>query len=427
MLCDGECRRAYHLSCLRPALTIADLPEGDEGWLCPSCDAKVDALWAINNAFGWSWPLDTPWNVFFLDEAEEGAQAAHGGAATAQEEPDWPSEDSQDEDFHPNEPPAEALSDGQGTEGRAERDGDEDEDGDTSSDEDADDEQPRAAPARRTRAALAAVGGGACASLGSDEGSDSEDSSSSEEAVVLEGKRRRTAVDYVALNGEMFGTAEPGFMSDEDAAWEARSLGGASSLASPLASPLAAPTGAGSNGTMAFGCKPSKAPASRCGGRSFPANVTAALRCVFEAQPLPSRGVKEALVQRTGLTLQQVNFWFSNNRQKAKRAAAQARQCGGADRADSSEEMEEKDAPGTEGLISPIRPDGLRAQAGTASRPLPDEADDGDYIEPPLEPSDDEVTTSEDSDGDEEQGDDAAMAARTQAAPRRRSGSGGAK
>ena len=101
-------------------MTVADLPEGDEGWLCPSCDAKVDALWAINNAFGWSWPLDTPWNVFFLDEAEEGAPAADGGLA---QEPDWPSDDSQDEDFHPNEPHAEALSDGQGAEGGAEREG----------------------------------------------------------------------------------------------------------------------------------------------------------------------------------------------------------------------------------------------------------------------------------------------------------------
>jgi hypothetical protein len=91
--------------------------------------------------------------------------------------------------------------------------------------------------------------------------------------------------------------------------------------------------------------------------------------------------------------------------------------------------MEEKDAPGTEGLVSPPRPDGLRAQAGPASRPPPDEAEDGDYIEPPLEPSDDDGTISEDSSGDEEdeQGDHAAMDARTQAAPRRRSGSGGAK
>ena len=40
ILCDGNCRRAYHEKCLEPPLDAAGLPE-DEGWLCPACDAKV--------------------------------------------------------------------------------------------------------------------------------------------------------------------------------------------------------------------------------------------------------------------------------------------------------------------------------------------------------------------------------------------------
>lgn len=88
MLCDGNCSRAYHLKCLVPPLEPSDseapvppappphrhlgcpalapalrlrspgvprphaVPEGDEGWLCPSCDAKVDALCMINDVFG---------------------------------------------------------------------------------------------------------------------------------------------------------------------------------------------------------------------------------------------------------------------------------------------------------------------------------------------------------------------------------------
>ena len=40
ILCDGNCRRAYHEKCLEPSLDASALPE-DEGWLCPACDAKV--------------------------------------------------------------------------------------------------------------------------------------------------------------------------------------------------------------------------------------------------------------------------------------------------------------------------------------------------------------------------------------------------
>lgn len=40
ILCDGNCRRAYHEKCLDPPLIASALPE-DEGWLCPACDAKV--------------------------------------------------------------------------------------------------------------------------------------------------------------------------------------------------------------------------------------------------------------------------------------------------------------------------------------------------------------------------------------------------
>jgi hypothetical protein len=40
ILCDGDCRRAYHERCLDPPIDASALPE-DEGWLCPACDAKV--------------------------------------------------------------------------------------------------------------------------------------------------------------------------------------------------------------------------------------------------------------------------------------------------------------------------------------------------------------------------------------------------
>ena len=51
LLCDGFCDRAFHQSCVQPPVAVEDIPEGDEGWLCPLCDARVDAFYTINNDF----------------------------------------------------------------------------------------------------------------------------------------------------------------------------------------------------------------------------------------------------------------------------------------------------------------------------------------------------------------------------------------
>eukprot|EP00242_Pyramimonas_sp_CCMP2087_P012983 CAMPEP_0198208838 /NCGR_PEP_ID=MMETSP1445-20131203/12181_1 /TAXON_ID=36898 /ORGANISM="Pyramimonas sp., Strain CCMP2087" /LENGTH=212 /DNA_ID=CAMNT_0043882395 /DNA_START=29 /DNA_END=667 /DNA_ORIENTATION=+ len=48
LLCDGSCNRAYHQRCLTPHLLTADIPEGDEGWLCPSCDMKATCIDMLN-------------------------------------------------------------------------------------------------------------------------------------------------------------------------------------------------------------------------------------------------------------------------------------------------------------------------------------------------------------------------------------------
>lgn len=87
-----QCRRAYHLRCLSPPLAPSDVPEGDEGWLCPSCDAKVDALYAINGDFDSAHGLATPWGDVFpeADAKKKGALAAERGAAADDEEEEWP-------------------------------------------------------------------------------------------------------------------------------------------------------------------------------------------------------------------------------------------------------------------------------------------------------------------------------------------------
>jgi len=308
VLCDGDCSRAYHLRCLQPPLTLADLPaDEEEGWLCPACDAKVDAVYELNAAFDAAWPLDAKWSDFFA------AEAAGAEAAAAE---DWPSEDEEDADFDPGAARAEAAA-AAAEEGREEGEGEEGEEASEEETESDDSEGGPPPPRRRTRAAGAA----ASASLPSSESeSESEAEEAAEEAaVVLEGKRRRTAVNYVALAAEMFGSAEggAGLLSDDDAEYV-----GASPLPSPVASPRAA---AGE------------------GPRRFPAETLAALRAAFAASQLPGRAEKEALAARAGLTLvrhaqraimsadapqAQVSIWFNNARQKQKRAAAAAAPAG---------------------------------------------------------------------------------------------------
>ena len=188
LLCDGFCDRAFHQSCVQPPVAVEDIPEGDEGWLCPLCDARVDAFYTINNDFDLE--LDAAkasWVDVFADEAaandagegpgqpnDPAAKPSRGAGGVMDEE--WADDESDDEDF--------------GEDGASD-DGEDDED------------EPLSGSAR---------------SSDSDE-SDTADSDENSEAArlrramreepeVMLGKRRRVAVDYRKLNDEMFGDGE---------------------------------------------------------------------------------------------------------------------------------------------------------------------------------------------------------------------------
>ena len=324
VLCDGPCCRAYHLSCL--GISLADLPPDDEGWLCPSCDAKCDALDAINTAFDTDWELDTPWTAVF--EGEDGGGAADGaGPAAGAEAPlaeAWPSDESGDEDFDPaasSDSDAAAEQPG-GEDAEADGEGGGDGDGDSEESTDSDDEsepdtEPSAdaAPGPRGRPRTRATAG---EGEESESGSlPSEEESESEEApLILEGKRRRTAVDYVALNGEMFGGVSD--VGEDDDEWR-------SNCGSPM-SPLSPGQGGAhrrSGWQQADGeaapkqrAKPQKS-ALGGPGRGFPAAIVDQLRAVYDVNPLPGRDAKEELSQKTGLTVAQVSIWMNNQRQRA--------------------------------------------------------------------------------------------------------------
>ncbi|KAK3138249.1 hypothetical protein QOZ80_5AG0366390 [Eleusine coracana subsp. coracana] len=96
ILCDGACDRGFHQNCLNPPLLAEDIPEGDEGWLCPACDCKIDCIDVINELQGSDLSIDDSWEKVF----PEAAALANGSKQDNLS--DLPSDDSEDDDFDPD-------------------------------------------------------------------------------------------------------------------------------------------------------------------------------------------------------------------------------------------------------------------------------------------------------------------------------------
>ncbi|KAL6851594.1 hypothetical protein ACP4OV_020158 [Aristida adscensionis] len=96
ILCDGACDRGFHQNCLNPPLRTEDIPAGEEGWLCPACDCKIDCIDVINQHQGSNLSIDDSWEKVFPEAAALANGPKLGDA------PDLPSDDSEDDDFDPN-------------------------------------------------------------------------------------------------------------------------------------------------------------------------------------------------------------------------------------------------------------------------------------------------------------------------------------
>lgn len=311
LLCDGFCERAYHQRCVVPPVATEDIPPGDEGWLCPLCDARVDAFYTLNSDFDTTLaPESATWTEVFAEEAaldaakmgpgqpnEAGENAAHGKAA----EEEWPDDEEDDKDFA-----AEDQSDA----------GEDDEDEPLSgsaysgSDSDADDTADSAA--KRLRAAMEA------------------------EPEVVQGKRRRAVVDYRKLNDEMFGDGEAFEGEAEDEAkggWGPTSpvKGGRVSIPrSPKTSgakkrkrPSPNTPRSSTKKAQARAATPGSTP--RAGGsasrRRLSEETRAKLERKFATTTHPTAEQATAIGQPHGLSGHQVKVWFSNRRAKEKRIA----------------------------------------------------------------------------------------------------------
>ena len=147
--------------------------------MCPRCDARVDVIYVLNDEYEHDLDQKCVAADVFAREAEmESNGVVPGTAKFVQEhEEAWPSDESEDEDFDAK---------------RASDDGEDDHD------------EALSGSARSTGDCVCETGTNPQVLNAPSE----ESSSESESDLIIEGPRRRTKVDYVKLNSNMFGDDE---------------------------------------------------------------------------------------------------------------------------------------------------------------------------------------------------------------------------
>ncbi|EQC35995.1 hypothetical protein SDRG_06735 [Saprolegnia diclina VS20] len=164
LICESPgCNRVYHQQCLEPVLLTKDLPAEDVDWYCHLCRGIFEALRLTNLSFGTAWMAVE--EVFPDLEAE-----------TTAAETDLIPSDSDDEDFTGVDSKDEASGDG--------------ESGDGGSEEAMSDSE-------------IAFHKQALATVEPSSGPQATKSANGDDAVLVTGKRKRSVVDYQALLAQM--------------------------------------------------------------------------------------------------------------------------------------------------------------------------------------------------------------------------------
>ncbi|KAG8077906.1 hypothetical protein GUJ93_ZPchr0007g4166 [Zizania palustris] len=92
---DIFCATWFHQYCLNPPLLAEDIPLGDEGWLCPACDCKIECIDVLNELHGGKLSIHDSWEKVF----PEAASFANGSKQA--DASNLPSDDSADDDYDP--------------------------------------------------------------------------------------------------------------------------------------------------------------------------------------------------------------------------------------------------------------------------------------------------------------------------------------
>ncbi|XP_073017417.1 pathogenesis-related homeodomain protein-like isoform X2 [Primulina eburnea] len=300
ILCDGTCNRAFHQKCLDPPLSTENIidisvPSEDEGWFCKFCLSKMEVLEATNAHLGTDFSMDSNWQDVFNVEAA----LPDGGNSVVCHEEHWPSDDSEDDDYDPENPErieycySDCIS------------GSDDDD------------------SEYNFSFLGSLEDEALLSPGRYEDTTKE---SLDDSLILNGldsdeikageilcrPRQRASVNYTKLYDEMFGkNALESERISEDEDWDPtkrkrkRKEADAASTLMTLGE---------TNENVLEEVKESPSGKDKRSILRLPHNVVEKLRLVFAENELPARAVRESLSKQLGLEFEKVNKWFKNTR-----------------------------------------------------------------------------------------------------------------
>ncbi|CAK9184504.1 unnamed protein product [Ilex paraguariensis] len=305
ILCDGTCNCAFHQKCLDPPLSTENIPPGDQGWLCKFCDCKIEILEAMNAHIGTHFSSDSNWQDIFKEEAA----LPDGGDTLLSPVQEWPSDDSADDDYDPEN------FENSSSYNRVDSEDDASDDAGSSSGiwslkgevfSGSERLDKRSKGPKNPSAEL--IGG-----------ADSDETTACE---ILCGRRQRLAVDYKKLYDEMFGKDAPAneqISEDEDWGPTKRKRREKESDAASTLMTLCE----NDEKCHVKNRESEKIPSSKETKRPcfrIPPSAVEKLRLAFADNELPSRAVKENLSKQLGLESGKVSKWFKNARYLALRA-----------------------------------------------------------------------------------------------------------
>ncbi|XP_019442565.1 PREDICTED: pathogenesis-related homeodomain protein-like isoform X2 [Lupinus angustifolius] len=302
VLCHGTCSRAFHQKCLDPPLASEHIPPEGQGWFCKFCDCKMRILEVVNAHLGTHFSLHSTSQDVFKDEAA----MPDGDTALPNPGEEWPSDDSEDEDYNPER--REGNHNINNTEGT-----DDDASDDVSSSASLWSYDSECSPVdERVNHEYFSVN----SSIDSDE--------SKEKAC---GRRHRKAVDYKKLYDEMFGKDAPAYEQvSEDEDWgpsKRKRREKESDAVNTLMTLHECENKHPNNEHHAMIRDDSSGIQIRKPCFRFPPAAIEKLRQVFAENELPPRSTKVDLSKEFGLSVEKVSKWFKNARYVALKARKQ--------------------------------------------------------------------------------------------------------
>ncbi|XP_077238485.1 pathogenesis related homeodomain protein A isoform X1 [Tasmannia lanceolata] len=287
ILCDGTCNCAFHQKCLEPPLATENIPPGDQGWFCKFCDCKMEILESINAHLSTRFTVNTNWQDIF----KEAAMAADGENTSLDPAEEWPSEDSEDDDYDP-----ERTDNGCNT---------------IDIEENMSDDASSCSGLFWSCAEVSSLSGRSLNNVMKGESSDN-----SNDGEITSSRRQRRDVDYKKMYDEMFGKD----MAENDQLSEDEDWGPGRRKRRPKESDVGTDlTNCDDEDPVIIKFKKNLPSTSEDKKPLFriPSNAVEKLRRVFAENELPSRAVKENLSKQLGIASEKISKWFKNARYTA--------------------------------------------------------------------------------------------------------------